>query len=821
MVAEDKVNLLLVDDRPENLLALEAIIERDDYNLIKAFSGEEALKYLLKYDFAAILLDVQMPGIDGIGTAKIIKAREKTKNIPILFITANNMDSEHIFAGYSVGAIDYILKPFDPFVLKAKVDGFVDIYRMKQNLIRQAEILEEKTRELEKANKELSLATTKLRISEALANIINDTSIDSMIIVDGNGLILKVNPAVRKMFFYEEPSILGKHISTLFACESSKQIINHTLENIQSPMQANYLKEVKAKRMGGNIFPAEIQIGTRYVQNNYFIAITIRDISERIEHEELIKYMAFHDALTDLPNKRQLNIKLTEELNESKNTNQPLGMMYLNIDKFKNVNDSLGHIIGDNLLKEIAKRLKENIREQDFVARVGGDEFTILLPNTDREDALQVAENLLEAFKKPFIINHYELFATTCIGLSIFPYDGEDLLRNADAALNRAKEQGNNRYRVYHSGMNIQSYRSFMMQNDLRKAIENDEFSLVYQPRVEINSGKVNSAETLIRWNHPSWGTILPLEFLPLAEETGFIVEIGEWVLKTVCEQINSWKRKGLPLKRIGINFPTQLLIQKNLLDSIRHILETTGIAPDLLEIELRESAILLDEAAISFRLDQLRKMGLHISIDQYGMGHLSLNDISRLPVGTLKLDKSLIQDISRESSPNRLLTSTIIRAAQNLNLNVIAEGVETEEQWNFLKQNECNEIQGNVFSPPISIEEFETLLFKQSNQPKTLSRKMVPIKQSQEEREKQDILQDSLNRIKEQYSISSREMDVFELILNGLGNKEIAVKLFISEHTVKNHITRIFQKLKVNDRLQAMAMVYQLHIEDGDDHII
>ena len=332
---EDNINILLVDDRPENLLTLEAIIEREDYHLMKASSGEEALKYLMKYDFAAILLDVQMPGMDGFGTAKIIKAREKTKNIPILFITANNMDTEHIFMGYSVGAIDYILKPFNPIILKAKVEGFVQMYRMKQKLIQQADALAERNR--------------------------------------------------------------------------------------------------------------------------------------------IIEYMAFHDGLTDLPNRRLFQDQLLLKLNQAKKMNQTLGIMYLDLDRFKYVNDSLGHIVGDKLLQEVAKRLSSSVREGDFVARIGGDEFNIMLPDTDRENALEVAENILESFKKPFFIDHYELFITTCIGLSIFPYDGEDsisLLKNADAALYRAKEQGKNKYKVFHSGMNILSYRTFLMQNDLRKAIE-------------------------------------------------------------------------------------------------------------------------------------------------------------------------------------------------------------------------------------------------------------------------------------------------------------------------------------------------------------
>ncbi|MGM0878058.1 MAG: PAS domain S-box protein [Bacillota bacterium] len=284
-----------------------------DHNLIKAYSGEEALKFLLKYDFAAILLDVQMPGIDGFATAKIIKTREKTKNIPILFITANNMDSEHIFTGYSIGAIDYILKPFDPIILKAKVEGFVEMYKMNQTLIQQSEVLSEKKKELESAYMELSKTTSELRVSEALANVISETSIDSMIIIDKEGIILKVNPAVENMSNYDELTILGKNISMLFSGGNSKNYIKNVLEainNLDNIIGYENLNEVNVTRRDGSSFPAEIQIGKRFVQDKCIVACTIRDITKNKQYQEMISHMAYHDGLTDLPNRRHFNLKL-------------------------------------------------------------------------------------------------------------------------------------------------------------------------------------------------------------------------------------------------------------------------------------------------------------------------------------------------------------------------------------------------------------------------------------------------------------------------------------------------------------------------------
>ncbi|MGO4888406.1 EAL domain-containing protein [Anaerobacillus sp. MEB173] len=828
MSNNEKINILLVDDRSENLLALEAIIERDEYNIVKANSGEEALKKLLKFDFAAILLDVQMPGMDGFGTAKIIKAREKTKNIPILFITANNLESDHIFTGYSLGAIDYILKPFDPIILKAKVDRFVEMYKLNQALVRQTEVLAEKKRELEKAYLDLSKTTSELRVSEALANVISETSIDSMIIIDQDGRILKVNPAVRNMFAYKEVEMIGKHITMLFTCEQSQKYIQDVLgaiNNLENIIGHENSKELSATRKGGHHFPIEIQIGKRFVQGKCIVACTIRDITSKKQHEEMIIHMAYHDRLTDLPNRRKFNDQLASILNKSKQTNQTFAMMYLDMDRFKYINDSLGHYIGDKLLLEIATRLKNSVRQDDFIARVGGDEFNIILPDTNREIALEIAENILELFKQPFYVDNYELFVTICIGISVFPYDGEEsivLMKSADAALYRAKEQGRNKYKMFHSGMNIQSFRAFTMQTDLRKAIERGELSLVYQPQLELETGRIESAEALLRWNHPNWGTILPAEFIPLAEETGFIVDIGQWVMNSVCRQLREWCDKGMAPIRIAVNFSTQQLLQKDMVEKMKQTFLELNVSPTMLEIEISEAAIMGNETVIVPILTELRKIGIKISIDHFGVGYTSFHYLRKFPVDTLKIDKSFVQDIANADS--NVLIATFVSLAQNLHMSVIAEGVETETQLEMLRKNHCQAVQGHLISPPIPAVGFASFVatYKQplSNRDSedVMERTETMIKDSSQSviNNNEEILALALGRAKKLYAISTREMDVFKLIVNGLSNKEISEKLCISEHTVKNHITHILQKLDVTDRMQAMAMVYQLCIEEG-----
>ncbi|SET06413.1 response regulator receiver modulated diguanylate cyclase/phosphodiesterase with PAS/PAC sensor(s) [Oceanobacillus limi] len=827
MSQPDKINILLVDDRPENLLSIEAIIEKDEYNLVKASSGEEALKFLLKYNFALILLDVQMPDMDGFSTAKIIKAREKTKDIPILFITANNMESEHIFMGYSVGAIDYILKPVDPLILKSKVEGFVDIYKLKQQLIQQASMLNDQKNALEKANLELTSTTEKLRISEALANVISETSIDSMIVLDEDGVIQKINPSVQKTLQYTEKDIIGSSIYMVFSEEDAQKYMQDIL---QASKKVGHIegyekqKELMITKKDGSTFLAEVQIGLKKVNDTLMFACTIRDITDQKKNEEMIKYMAYHDILTDLPDRRSWNVQLPKQIKLARKQNQSLGVMILNMDRFKYINDSLGHVIGDQILQEIANRLMDTVRKEDLVARIGGDEFGIILPNTDRESALLIAEKIIEAFQLPFFINNYELFITTSIGLSVFPYDGEDyleLIKNSHAALYRAKERGKNNYNVFHSGMNMQTYRSFSLQNDLRRAIEREEFELHYQPRVNIETGKVESAEALIRWNHPSWGLVPPLEFIPLAEETGQIVEIGDWVVKTVCEQINTWKQEGIPPIRIAINFSSQQFLQKDLADMIQRILESNDVHPELIEIEITESVVVENEENSTKTLQQLSDMGICISIDDFGTGYSSLHYLSRLPVNTLKIDKSFIQKISSDKKQHKLIITSIVSLAKALNMHVIAEGVETENQLDFLRNQECEEVQGYLFSKPIVPNMLEEILVQgdykidifKNNNPKSPAKLVVD---TPEPIEKQQIIRVALQKIQEQHAISSRELEVFDLILAGLSNKEISEKLYISEHTVKNHISRIFQKLNVNDRAQAMAMVYQICINEG-----
>lgn len=684
----EKINILLVDDHPENLLTLEAILENEEYNLIKANSGDEALKYLLKNNVALILLDVQMPGIDGFTTAKIIKAREKTKHVPILFITANYLDAEHVFMGYSVGAIDYILKPFDPMILASKVERFVEIHKLKQQLEHQSETL--------------------------------------------------------------------------------------------------------------------------------------------LQKNKVIEHMAYYDSLTELPNRRKFYDTLVNQFSDAKTGLQPFGVMLLNLDRFKQINDTLGHMIADNLLLEVSKRISTSVRQHDFVARVGGDEFYFILPDTNREISVEVAEEILDSFKAPFIIGQYEFYVSASIGLAVFPFDGEDsttLIKKADAALYRAKEQGQNKYNVYHSGMNIHSYRSFLIQNDLRKAIERDEFYLVYQPRVNLLTGDVTSAEALIRWNHPVWGAIKPEEFIPIAEETGLIIEIDQWVFENVCKQINQWKENELSLQniRIAINLSAQHFIEKDFLANFINIFNQYKIDSNNIEFEITELVILRNEEAVQQTLQSIKELGIKLSLDDFGTGYSSLTYLRNFPFDSIKIDKSFIDDLPINLNNSKEIIESVIFLANKINMSVIAEGVETIQQLDHLKTIGCEEVQGYIFSPPVQSDQF--IQYVKSNERQVITNRLnessvIVMFESTERITKKedqlnsDVIQLAIQQLKNSYSLSNREQDVFRLIVEGLSNKEISERLFISEHTVKNHITNILHKFGVSDRVQVISKVYEACIK-------
>jgi diguanylate cyclase (GGDEF)-like protein/PAS domain S-box-containing protein len=436
-----------------------------------------------------------------------------------------------------------------------------------------------------------------------------------------------------------------------------------------------------------------------------------RDITERKQVQEQLYQLAHHDTLTGLPNRVLFidRMKIGRALAHRQKLN--MGVLYLDLDRFKIINDSLGHNVGDGLLTAVADRLTACVREIDTVSRIGGDEFVIILVNvSDTEAVEKVARKILMAFAEPFQIDGHELFITTSIGISIYPKDSDDidgLVKKADSAMYYAKGQGRNNFQFYHPTLDENAQNRLVLENRLRRALEREELRIFYQPKIDMLSGRISSVEALLRWQHPELGLLSPADFIPLAEETGLIVTIGEWVLMKACEQNKQWQEKGFPPMRVAVNLSANQLQQKNLLDVIKNVLDATGMDASYLELEITETVVMQQPEFVTHVLTQLQDIGIHISIDDFGTGYSSLAHLKRFSINTLKIDKTFVRDVEVNST-DAAIAMAIIAMGNSLNLRVTAEGVETAGQFAFLKENLCDEMQGYFFSRPLPPEEME-----------------------------------------------------------------------------------------------------------------
>ena len=434
------------------------------------------------------------------------------------------------------------------------------------------------------------------------------------------------------------------------------------------------------------------------------------DITEYREAEETIKQLAYYDYLTNIPNRRMFDKKLYSLIKESTTSNRTFSLLNIDLDAFKNINSSLGNGIGDQLLQGFVKRIQSILKEPAFFARTGSDEFSIITPSSDCP--VELAKDIINGLQQPFIIDRYELYITASIGISSFPTNGktsEELQKNANAALSRAKENGKNNVQIYSSSLNIESFKLFTMERDLRKAIKNKEFFVYFQPKVHAMTNKIIGAEALIRWKHPEWGMVSPKDFISIAEENGFIIEIGEWVLKQVSAYLKEWEHSGFPLVPISVNISPKSFLQKDWTTSVLTIIKETKVNPSLLEFEITETTLLHHNETVQNSVDFLKQVGIKVSLDDFGTGYSSLTHLERYPIDTIKIDKSFIGKELNERS-EMIIKSTIF-LAKGLNMTVVAEGVETMEQLDFLQRHNCDVIQGYLFSKPVSEPEFKGLL--------------------------------------------------------------------------------------------------------------
>jgi diguanylate cyclase (GGDEF)-like protein/PAS domain S-box-containing protein len=440
----------------------------------------------------------------------------------------------------------------------------------------------------------------------------------------------------------------------------------------------------------------------------------IRDITERkrIEHE--LNHMATHDALTGLPNRLMFIQMLNQAILSAKRNKKQLAVLFIDLDRFKTINDSLGHEAGDILLQEIAKRFTQSLRAVDIVGRLGGDEFIILIEDFNNLNQVKkVAQKILATAIKPIVLMGEECRVTASIGISLCPKDGKDeqsLMKNADIAMYFAKEEGKNNYQFYSKNIHTTTNERLSIETNLRLALERREFYLNYQARLDFKTGEITGVEALLRWENTSLGSVTPSQFIPVAEETGLIVPIGRWVIKTACAQNVAWQRQGLPAVCMAVNLSLRQLMDYNLIEDIRSILKEVGMAPNLLELEITESMVMHNPARLVGVLTQIKEMGLRLAIDDFGTGYSSLAHIKHFPVDTLKVDRSFIRNLPQDSE-DKAITEAIITMGKTLSLTVVAEGVETKEQQDFLREQVCDEMQGFYFSKPIAPDQFGDLL--------------------------------------------------------------------------------------------------------------
>lgn len=537
-----------------------------------------------------------------------------------------------------------------------------------------------------------------------------------IISLNTGGCIIKMNPAVTKIGGLREEEFINQHVSKigLHIVEEKREITKDSFTQSFEPVRSNFETTIlhpNGNRVELSVLNVPVEIEGEVVGNH----IIVKDITEENLVKERIKYLAYHDELTDLPNRRRFNQVLNESIEKSAQDSSSFAVMVIDIDRFKMINDSLGHTYGDLFLQGVGNRIVKSATGYNAtIARMGGDEFTILCETgTDGREAASLADKIIEALKQPFSLKDSEFYISASIGTALYPDHGTDaveLLKKADTAMYEVKKQGKNGHLFYTPDFDVQLLENIELESDLRKAIERNELVVYYQPQFHAQSNRMIGVEALVRWNHPTKGMLSPGVFIPIAEETGMIYEIGTWVLREACRQMKQWHEAGGPLIPVSVNLSSHQFHQRNLVDYIKNILKETELAPHYLELEITESMMMDPAVSISI-LHELNKIGTRISLDDFGTGYSSLSYLKKFPIHKLKIDRSFITDLSRNDN-DKAIVATIISMAQHLKLDVIAEGIETKDQLDILTENHCHEIQGYYYSRPLSADEVEQVFF-------------------------------------------------------------------------------------------------------------
>ncbi|MGD9787236.1 MAG: putative bifunctional diguanylate cyclase/phosphodiesterase [Sulfuricellaceae bacterium] len=681
-----ELTLLYVEDDDDIREELARYLRRRSGNLWTAVNGQEGLELFRQHRPDVVVTDIMMPVMDGLRMAVEIKAIDY--DTPVVVTTAFN-DYDLLLKAIDAGIDKYVLKPID-------VESLLEaIYKAAQIVFQRREIVSR--------DEKLHLAAT-----------VFEASSEGIMITDADNNIVTANRAFTEITGYAEEEVRGKNPRLLNSGRQEREFYHAMWESLK--LHGHWQGEIWNRRKNGELYPEWLVINV--VRNgggeiSHYIAV-FSDISQRKYDEERIAYLAHYDPLTDLPNRVLFQDQLGRLLVSSHRQEKPVAVLLLDLDRFKNVNESLGHIFGDQLLQQVAQRLRSVVHEEDLVARLGGDEYVVVLSDLgEAQNAALVAQKILDGFALPFSVDAQEISITASIGVSLYPDDGDSpdvLLKNAESAMYGAKQSGRNSYRFYTQSMNASVLSLLKMENAMHHALERGEFLLHYQPQVDIMTGRIIGMEALIRWQHPERGMVPPMEFIPLAEESGFIIPIGEWVLREACRQAKLWHDAGYRDLCVAVNLSAVQFKQSNLTDVIQGAAEAVGLDLRCLELELTESLVMHNAEDVIKTLRQLKSLNLQLSIDDFGTGYSSMSYLKRFPVDKLKIDQSFIRDISDDPA-DLAISQAIIALGHSLGLRVIAEGVETAAQLALLNANRCDEMQGYYFSKPVDAAAFTKLL--------------------------------------------------------------------------------------------------------------
>jgi diguanylate cyclase (GGDEF)-like protein len=699
---EEKIpRLLLVDDEPRLLSSLCELLKDSGHHLVTATRGSEAIEQLSKLQFDVVLLDLRLPDVNGHQIMDFIVAQGIDTSVIIL---SGDTDIDAAIGSLQRGAYGYLRKPYP-----------------REELLKTVENALHK-RKLEAENRRISW---RLECSERLYRYLVDSSPDIIYTLNPEGRFTFVNDRVQQLLGVTRDELIGQHYSALVHDEDlsrahyvfiERRVGDRASRNVELRLKGhlstdlertfeNTVTTISFNSMG--MYSEGQGVRTKEFFGTYGIA---RDITERKRAEELISYQAYHDILTDLPNRALFRDRLELALIQAKRNDSELAVMFVDLDRFKLVNDTLGHIKGDKLLQEVAGRLKDSLRRGDTLARLGGDEFTLLIPDLrDRNDAAVIAEKFLKCLQAPFTLDGHEVHVSASIGIAVYPSDGEtidDLIRHADIAMYQVKALGKDGHSFYDNSMLDASYQKITLEHSLRKALAQGELEMYYQPQVDVTSGRIVGAEALMRWNHPVRGLLAAGEFLPFAEENGLIIPISDWMLDVICRDLVEWNASGAKPVRLSFNVSPHYLDRGDFFKKLSETLSHYEIPPSQMEVEITENICIRNPQHAIDQLNKLCQLGVSVAMDDFGTGYSSLAYLHRFPIQTIKIDQSFIKEIQHENGHFPVVLA-IIWIARGLGLNLIAEGVEAQSQARYLEQAGCTTMQGYLFHKPLTKSQF------------------------------------------------------------------------------------------------------------------